>query len=232
VVLTPEFELHGDLAFQPLAGGQAFLNGDLAVLPDEIQPVIDAIIANGLVFQAFHQHLYGLTPMVWFIHLRGAGDPLALARACRAVIEVTATPLPQTSPPPSTPLQAHRLATILHGDAEVSGEVVTVTVPRRHGVRIDGVRVDPETNIATTVEFQPLNRAGTNAAVVPDFSMDSDEVMPVTALMRRLGWLDGCLYNQETDERPQLYFSHMLKVGDPYDLAAEIRAGLDLTDAV
>jgi hypothetical protein len=49
--------------------------------------------------------------------------------------------------------------------------------------------------------------------------------MPVTALMRRLGWLDGCLYNQETDEKPQLYFSHMLKVGDPYDLAAEIRAG-------
>jgi hypothetical protein len=169
--------------------------------------------------------------MVWFIHLRGAGDPLALARACRAVIEVTATPLPQSSPPPSTPLQAHRLATILHGDAEVSGEVVTVTVPRRRGVVIDGIHVDPETNIATTVEFRPLDASGSTAAAAPDFSMDSDEVMPVTALMRRLGWLDGCLYNQETDERPQLYFSHMLKTGDPYDLAAEVRAGLDLTAA-
>jgi hypothetical protein len=207
------------------------MNGDLAVRPGEIQAVIDAILANGLVFQAFHQHYYDVSPMVWFIHLRGAGDPLTLARACRAVVDVTSTPLPQTSPPPSTPLQAHRLATILHGDAEVSGEVVTVTVPRRRGVVIDGIHVDPETNIATTVEFRPLDPSGSTAAAAPDFSMDSDEVMPVTALMRRLGWLDGCLYNQETDERPQLYFSHMLKTGDPYDLAAEVRAGLDLTAA-
>jgi hypothetical protein len=109
--------------------------------------------------------------------------------------------------------------------------VVTVTVPRRRGVVIDGVHVDPDTNIESNIQFRPLDASGNTAAAVPDFSMDADEVMPVTALMRRLGWLDGCLYNQETDEKPQLYFSHMLKVGDPYDLAAEIRAGLDLTDA-
>jgi hypothetical protein len=29
----------------------------------------------------------------------------------------------------------------------------------------------------------------------------------------------------------QLYFDHMSKTGDAYQLAAEIRAGLDLTDA-
>jgi hypothetical protein len=28
-----------------------------------------------------------------------------------------------------------------------------------------------------------------------------------------------------------LYFDHMLKVGDAYALAAEIRSGLDLTDS-
>ena len=40
----------------------------------------------------------------------------------------------------------------------------------------------------------------------------------------------GCLYNQETAERPQLYFSHMFKTGDPVRLATEIRAGLEHTD--
>jgi hypothetical protein len=49
--------------------------------------------------------------------------------------------------------------------------------------------------------------------------------------MRDQGWHVGCLYNQETGERPQLYFSHMLKTGDPYALAAEIRRGIDLTNA-
>jgi hypothetical protein len=174
VTLTPEFELNGDLVFQPLRGGQAFLNGDLALLPGEIQPVIDAVIAGGLVFQAFHQHLYDLDPMVWFIHLRGVGDPLALARACRAVLDVTATPLPQTPLPAATPLQAHRLATMLHGSFDASGEVVTVSVPRRHGVVIDGVHVDPDTIIESTIQFRPLDAAGTTAAVVPDFSMDAE----------------------------------------------------------
>jgi hypothetical protein len=45
--------------------------------------------------------------------------------------------------------------------------------------------------------------------------------------MRGQGWDIGCLYNQETGERPQLFFSHQFKTGDPYQLAAEIRKGLN-----
>ena len=107
------------------------------------------------------------------------------------MLDVTATPLPQSPPPPPTPLQAHRLATILHGSFEVSAEVVTVTVPRRRGVVIDGVHVDPDTNIETNIQFR----------------------LPT----RRLPLQPG--------DRRAPAFSHMLKVGDPYDLAAEIRAG-------
>ncbi len=59
--------------------------------------------------------------------------------------------------------------------------------------------------------------------------MVASEVTPVVRLMRRQGWFQGCLYNQETDEYPQLYFDHMLKVGDPYALAHEIRRGLNQT---
>ena len=46
--------------------------------------------------------------------------------------------------------------------------------------------------------------------------------------MRSQGWEMDCLYNQETDEHPQLYFSHDFKIGDAYALAAEVRRGLDL----
>lgn len=60
--------------------------------------------------------------------------------------------------------------------------------------------------------------------------MTADEVNPVVELMLNdLKWFQGCLYNQETDERPQLYFDHMLKVGDAYTLAQEIREGLNKT---
>jgi hypothetical protein len=233
VKFTPAFEIDGTLTFQPLGYGRAFFNGDLALKPEETNPVIDAIIANGLTFQAFHQHYIETSPNVWFIHLRGEGDALELARAVHNVLKVTATPLPQTMPSdPTTPLDPDRLASILHGDAEVGDEgVVTVSVSRSDEIVIDGIRVSPEANISTVVQFKPLSSTGSNAAVGPDFSQTSSEVQPVVSLMRRQGWFVGCLYNQETNEEPQLYFAHMLKTGDAYALAAEVRAGLDLTDS-
>ncbi|MBV9484059.1 MAG: hypothetical protein JO249_25410 [Acidobacteria bacterium] len=42
------------------------------------------------------------------------------------------------------------------------------------------------------------------------------------SVMRLFDWKVHCLYNQETEEKPQLFFSHQLKIGnDPYELARE-----------
>ena len=211
--------------------GRAFFNGDVALKPEETQPFIDAIITNGLIFQAYHQHYIEMSPNVWFIHWRGEGDPLQLARAVKNVLDVTSTPFPQMPPVhPTTPLDPDRLASILHGSASVGDEgVVTVEIDRTDTIIIDGIHVSPEANISTNVEFKPLSSS--RAWVGPDFSMDSSEVMPVVTLMRQQGWFQGCLYNQETNEHPQLFFDHMLKQGDAYALAREVRRGLDLTNA-
>ena len=229
VTFTPDFELDGDIYFQPLFDGQAFLNGDVPLKEPEVNKFISALIAHGLVFQAFHQHL-PMTPQLWFVHFRGTGDPITLAKAAKAALNVTSIPFPQAPPAnPTSPLDAKRLAKILRGDASIGGSgVVTVDV-LRESVRVGDVWVNPQANISTNIEFMPLG--GSQAAVVPDFSMTAREVNPVVDLMlNRLGWYQGCLYNQETDEHPQLYFDHMLKTGDAYQLAAEIRRGLDLTD--
>jgi hypothetical protein len=61
--------------------------------------------------------------------------------------------------------------------------------------------------------------------------MTSDEIQAVIATMRHHGWEIGCLYNQETDEHPQLFFSHTFKTGDAIQLAHEVRAALDHTDS-
>jgi hypothetical protein len=234
VRIEPSFELSGDLTFQPLSHSAAFFNGDLPLKENEVDPVIDAILANGLVFQAEHQHFYDFHPQVWFIHFRGQGHPLALARSVHSVLKATATPLPQKPPAhPTTPLDADRLQSILNGyDAEVSDNgVVTVFVSRKDAIHIDGVLVRPETNIATNISFQPLNADGTKVAAAPDFAMEANEINPLMRVMRRHGWDIGCLYNQETDEHPQLFFSHQFKTGNPYTLAHEIRSGLNQTNS-
>jgi hypothetical protein len=234
VPIKPSFELSGDMDFQPLGHGQAFLNGDLPVQSAKMDRTISTIIRNGLTFQAEHQHFYDFRPLVWFIHIRARGNALALARKVHSVLKAAGTPLPQSSPSnPKTPFDTARLKQILHGyDAQVSEDgVVTVFIARRNSIHIDGVRVKPATNIATNVSFEPLNSSGTEAAVAPDFGMVASEINRVVGTMQSQGWDIGCLYNQETAENPQLFFSHQFKTGDPYVLAEQVRAGLDRTNS-
>jgi hypothetical protein len=248
VTFTPAFEIQGELGFQPLGKNQALLNADLAVLEPETNPFIAAALQHGLVVQAFHQHL-PMLPQVWFVHVRGIGDPIALARAVRAAIEVTRTPLPQPPPQrPTTPLDAQRLAHILHGQATVGNDgVVTVTVMRTDRILLDGVRVAPQCGISTTIQFKPTRKDDdakggdakgddakggkqANAQVCPDFSMTAAEVVPVIKRMQLdHHWFQGSLRNDETNQQPQLFYDAMVKEGDAYQLAQEIRSGLDLT---
>ena len=234
VPIEPSFEINGDMDFQPLGGGKAFLNGDLPVTATDMDRTVSAIVGSGLTFQAEHQHFYDFSPMVWFLHLRGRGSALDLARKVHRVLEAASMPLPQVPPAnPKTPFDTARLKKILHAyDVEVGdGGVATFFVARRNPIFIGGIRVDPSTNIATNIAFEPLNSTGTQAAAVPDFGMTASEVNPVVRTMQSQGWDIGCLYNQETDETPQLYFSHEFKTGNPYTLASEIRKALDRTNS-
>ncbi len=231
LTLKPSFELDGGALFQPLSNDRVFVNGDLCLKEEEVNPFISALIENGLVFEAFHQHL-PTHPQVWFVHFRGVGDALTLARGIRHALDTTSTPLPQKkASKPSSSLDSKRLGDILHGDASVGENgVVTVWVLRKDRITIDGVHANPRANVSTNIEFHPTS--GDQAQIVADFSMTSKEIQPVVKLMRnQLGWYQGCLYNQETGEQPQLFFDHMAKTGDAYKLAAELRRGLDLTNA-
>jgi len=249
VPYSPAWENNGTFYFQKLGGdrrnsrdtdnsggnGRAILNGDFGgLLPQEIDPFIDALLTNGLIFQAYHQHFTDIHPNeLYYIHFRGVGNPLTLAQGVIAAVKTTGTPLPQSMPPnPTTPLPTDQLAQILGGPATVGADgVVTVDVPRRDRVILGGVPISPFLNIDTAIAFEPLDSGGTMAAVAPDFSLVASEIQSVIGVMRQQGWVIGCLYNQETEERPQPYFSHQLKVGDPVALAQEVRRGLDQTNS-
>ena len=45
-VFTPSFQLHGELFFQPLASGNALLNGEMALKTEEVDPFIAALIQH------------------------------------------------------------------------------------------------------------------------------------------------------------------------------------------
>ncbi len=229
VPIKPSFQVNGTLYFQSLGRNSVFMNSDLALKASEIDPFLDQLLMHNIVFQAEHQHFYDFSPLVWFIHFRAAGDPIAIARGVKAALNVTSTPFPQSPPSnPTTPLPADEIGHILGASPQIGADgVVTYEVPRAEPIRLGGVRINPYLNVSTPISFEPLE-GGRIAAAVPDYGMIASEINPVVERMRKQGWDIGCLYNQETDEHPQLYFSHQFKTGDPIQLAHEIRSGLNL----
>lgn len=225
--LAEDFEVQHELYFQSLGNGKALFNGELAVPQSRVQPTIDAIEEQGLIFQALHQHFMDIHPMVWFIHFRGTGDPQALARRVHTVVEATDVTLPQTTPKhPQTSLPAQKLARILGGTGQVEAHgVVDVDIDRKNTEVLGGYKAKPDLGVAPDVEFMPLGHG--RALVVPDFGMTTGEVQKVTSTMRAQGWTDECLYNQENGEYPQLFWSHMVKRGNATTLAKQVRHALD-----
>jgi hypothetical protein len=231
IAFKPSWQVNHEFAFQGLGPEKAILSGELSLLSKEANPVIDQLIKHGLIFQAFHQHFFDLTPQLFHIHFRGVGHPLDLARATAAVVSVTGTPLPQrSSSEPRTSLDTKKLEDILGGTAEVADDgVVVVSIARKEAIVLDGITLKPETGVSHTVAFQPLD-GGKRTAVAPDFALIASEINPLVQLMRQQGFTIHCLYNQETAESPQLYFSHQLAIGDAYELARKVRNGLDRTN--
>ncbi len=223
----PSFEVNGAAKFQLLGSGKAIMNGDMSLLAKETNPFIGALLKNGLVFQALHQHFLDQSPQIWHIHFRGMGDPEQLAKGLfNALSQTTGTPFPQQASSGSSQMPTEQMGQILGGKAKVTtGGVVTFDIPRSDQVTLGGVPVAGDLNIGLNIAFEPLDDGRVVGA--PDFNMLAAEVDPVMKAMLAKGWEIGCLYNQETDEHPQLYFSHQWKIGDPVELAREIRKGAD-----
>jgi hypothetical protein len=70
---------------------QAVVDGDFAVLENELQPVLKSLRRAGIYIVAIHQHMTGEEPRLMFLHYWGQGNAQELAKAVRAAINLTAT---------------------------------------------------------------------------------------------------------------------------------------------
>ncbi len=73
--------------FQATGAGTAAVTGDFVMIASEVNPVLRALRANGIVITALHSHMLGETPRLLFMHFWGEGDALKLARGLRAALD-------------------------------------------------------------------------------------------------------------------------------------------------
>jgi hypothetical protein len=75
--------------FQPLGGGKAAINGDIAMTAPEIQKVIAALRAGGVQVVAIHNHGLTETPRLFYLHFWAVNDAVTLARTMRKALDAT-----------------------------------------------------------------------------------------------------------------------------------------------
>ena len=75
---TP-FGFGGWIAFTKSANGSEVMMGDLVLSQDEVNPVMSALLDNGIDVTALHNHFFWDKPRVYFMHVHGHGKAIDLA---------------------------------------------------------------------------------------------------------------------------------------------------------
>ncbi len=66
---------------------KALVDGDVAMLESEVQPVLKALRSSGINIVAIHNHMTGETPRIIFLHYWGIDSTANLARALKIALD-------------------------------------------------------------------------------------------------------------------------------------------------
>ncbi|HXD47545.1 MAG TPA: DUF1259 domain-containing protein [Gemmatimonadaceae bacterium] len=230
VTLAPALALGSWVAFERTADGKAMAMGDLVLTDAEVGPVMATLQQNGVEQSALHNHLLEESPHLMYMHIMANGDAATIARAIRAALAKSATPLGSPGPaaaPSAAGLDTQAIGAALGVHGKLNGRVYQVAVPRSETINEMGVTVPPSMGVATSINFQPTT-AG-KAAVTGDFVLLGSEVNPVIRALRDHGIQVTALHSHLIDETPRLYFMHYWANDDALSLAKGLRAALDQT---
>ncbi|HVH57117.1 MAG TPA: DUF1259 domain-containing protein, partial [Vicinamibacterales bacterium] len=92
-VATPTpFGFGGWVAMTKGDGGHQVLMGDLVLLQDEVNPVMSALLENGLDVTALHNHFFWDEPRMFYMHVHGHGTAAELAGKLKPALALIGKP--------------------------------------------------------------------------------------------------------------------------------------------
>jgi biotin operon repressor len=87
MTLPPPMGAAIGINFQSTGLNTAAITGDFVLISSEVNPVIDALQANGIEITALHSHMLDEQPRLFFMHFWANGDASKLATGLRAALD-------------------------------------------------------------------------------------------------------------------------------------------------
>jgi Domain of Unknown Function (DUF1259) len=87
--LLPGMGVATVMNFQPTADGKAAITGDFVLIDKEVNAVAKALRQHGVDVTALHNHGLMDTPRLFYMHFWANDDPVKLAGALKAALDVT-----------------------------------------------------------------------------------------------------------------------------------------------
>jgi Domain of Unknown Function (DUF1259) len=205
----------------------AMIMGDLVLLEDEINPVMEELHSRGIEISAVHNHLIDETPHLMYMHYMGHGAASQLATSLRAALAVSKTPLekPATAAENTAlPVWVNTVESALARKGTYKDGVLSYGVPRADSITMAGTAIAPAAGVAEAINFQSADSG--NVATTGDFVLIAEEVNSVISELQAHHILVTALHSHMLTEQPRLFFMHFWGQGPAQDLVEGIKAAL------
>ena len=231
-VKTPTpFGFGGWVAMTKGSGDMNVLMGDLVLTQNEVNPVMSALLDNGLEVTALHNHFFQDEPRIFYMHVHGHGTSADLARQLKPALDLIGKNAPRpastsgTAPAGSgAKLDTAKIAQIVGTQGEQSGDVYKITVGRDDLKLTEmGAPINARMGLNTWAAFVGTNE---NAAIGGDVAMLASEVTPVLKALRKNGLDIVAIHHHMTKTEPTIFFLHYWGTGPAEKLATGFRAAL------
>jgi hypothetical protein len=232
-IATPTpFGFGGWLAFTKGDGGNDVMMGDLVLLEDEVNPVMSALLDNGLEVTALHNHFFFDSPRMFFMHVHGHGRAGDLANRVKPAVDLIGKAAPQHQYTVSGgkaqvaggQLDTAKLASIVGHPGEQNGQVYKITVGRDDlHLKEMGANINSRMGLNTWAAFYGTD---SNAEIAGDVAMLGKEVTPVLKALRANGLEIVAIHNHMIGSQPAIFFLHYWGTGPADKLAAGFKNAL------
>jgi hypothetical protein len=226
--LPTAFGFGGWVAFSKGTGGADVVMGDLVLLTDEVNPVMSALLDNGIEVTALHNHFFWDQPRVFYMHIHAHGNAEEVARKLKPALDLIPKGAEKSGGgPPASKVDGAKISAIVGKPGEQMGAVWKITIGRDDiALKEMGATINARMGLNTWAAFYGTME---DTVVAGDIAMRESEVTPVLKALRQNGLDVVAIHHHMIGARPVVIFLHYWGRGAAEKLAAGFRAAVAQT---